>query len=457
MALTQEERLAISKKIVEIPLQNAVADQTSAQIDVQKQKAIKEDNANKKLLDDVNILVHGYQLETERYDGNGRTQLIEQDLIDSADRKLQNFFFPNDMQTPTPSLADGIWKQFVAFSGNKALGKTYLEAYSSVQKEQDLIDDVNAKIAIVEGFSAIIRSTGQSCGATGTCSLPQYTTESTCTSNGGTWTAGPDLIDTDSAMQTAGSDLIASIQAWENFMQGTFSIVVTTDTESTRSAQNIASKADITNAISVIDSWQALASYDTTHGQVTCLGFNSYNVALLDPTKFRAAELQTIKDEITARQAFITTRLGQLNTNLGTIVQNMSTGELTSTTGFYGQRMRIIDMRLNAMGGSLTKLKGLERGQTAQQEMKNSNNNTAAVYASVMVATAFRAPSTGSNIIHVLDATGFAVGNSVYVAAEKQSEISTTITNIQNNTITLADKIPQKYRQNEFARMYKVL
>lgn len=142
---------------------------------------------------------------------------------------------------------------------------------------------------------------------------------------------------------------------------------------------------------------------------------------------------------------------------MGTIVQDLTNGHLTTATGFYGQRMRIIDMRLNAMGGSLSKLKGLEKGQNAQNEGKNSNDNAAAVYDTVMVASAFRAPATGTNVIHVLSATGFSVGNSVYIAAENQAEISTSITAISGNTITLADRIPAKYRQNEFARLYKVL
>jgi hypothetical protein len=457
MALSQEDRLAISKKIVAIPLQNAASDTITAQIETEKQKAQKEDDANKKLLDDVNVYVHGYQYELERYDGNGRNQLLEQDLVDAANRKLRNFFFPNDPQTPLPSLPDGVWKNFIPFSGSKALGKLYAETYTPITKEQDLINDINAKIAVVESFSNITRSTGQSCNATGTCSLPSYTTQPTCVGNGGMWTAGPDFIGNDAAMQTAATNLINAIQTWENFINGTFSVVVTTDTEPTRSAQNIASKADITNSISIINTWQALPSFDTTHGQTTCAGFNSYNVALLDPTKFRAAELLPVKNEITARQAFITTRMSELNTNLGSIVQDMSNGDLTTATGFYGQRIRIIDTRLNAMGGSLTKLKGLERGQAAQEQAKKANDNAALVYTSVIRATAFRAPATGSPVVHVLDSTGFSPGNAVYIAAENQEEISTTIVSISGNSITLADAIPQKYRQNEFARLYKVL
>ena len=167
--------------------------------------------------------------------------------------------------------------------------------------------------------------------------------------------------------------------------------------------------------------------------------------------------LQPIINELTARQAFITTRLTQLNTNLGSVTQSLSDGSLTAATGFFGQRMRIINTRLNAMGGSLSKLKGLERGQSAQDQAKQSNDNAAQVYSAVMLCSAFRAPATGSSTIHVMSGTGFNIGDTVYVSAENQQEIQTTIVNIQGNTVYLADKIPQKYRQNEFARLYKIL
>lgn len=432
MSLSQSDRIAISKKIIAIPQLNASADTTIAQIEIEKAKAQLEDNANKTLLDDVNVYVHGYQAERERYDSNGHNQLLEQDLVDSANRKLQNFFFPNDPQTPLPSIPDGIWKNFVVFSGSKGLGKNYNETYILVPGEQAMIADINAKILVVESFSAITRSTGQSCTPV-------------------------DIIANDPAMQAAGADLISAILAWETLISGTYSIIMTTDADPTRSAQNIAAKADINITLPIINTWQALATYDTGHGEVTCAGFNSHNVNLLNPTKFRAAELLPIKNELTRRLAFVSTRMTQLNTNLGIVVQNMSTGVFTTTTGFFGQRIRIIDVRLNAMGGSLSKLKGLERGQAAQVEAKNANDNAALVYTTVVRATAFRAPATGAATIHVLDASGFSISDVVYITAENQAEITTSIVDIQGNAVFLADQIPQRYRQNEFARLYKVL
>lgn len=457
MALTQEERIAISKKIIEIPLQNASADKIKAQIEAAKAEAYKEDNGNKNLINNFTPLINSYQSEIERYDGNGRTQLVEQDFIDSVNKKLRNPFFPNDNSISLPSISDGVWKNFSCFSGNKAIGRDYNETYSVVTKEQGLIDDINAKILIVEAFSNIKRSSGQKCAATGTCSLPQYTTQSTCVGGGGVWTPGPDSIVTDNDMQTAGTNLKNAIQAWESFLNSTDALVPTTDTNPTRSAQNIASKQDIADSIVIIDTWQGLNDYDTSHGQTTCVGFNSYDVSLLGPTKFRAVELQAIKDEITARQSFVGARIGQITTNLGFIVQDMSSGDVSSSSGFYGQRFRFIDMRLNLMAGSLSKAISLEQGQGAQDQLKKSNENAGLAYSSIVVATAFRAPALGTKTIHVMDITGFNVSDNVYVVAEEQQEIATTISNIQGNTVFLTNLIPQKYRQDNGARLYKVL
>jgi hypothetical protein len=74
-----------------------------------------------------------------------------------------------------------------------------------------------------------------------------------------------------------------------------------------------------------------------------------------------------------------------------------------------------------------------------------------------MKVSAFKAPSTGISTIHVKDAIGFAVADSVYVISDTQLEIPATIVAISGNAITLSVNIPAKYRQNENARIYKEL
>jgi len=183
----------------------------------------------------------------------------------------------------------------------------------------------------------------------------------------------------------------------------------------------------------------------------------SIDTNTLNPSKYRAAELLPLKNEITARQSFISGRIVELEAHFGSITQDPANGNITAATGFYGNRFRFIDMRINLMSGSLSKLKNFEAGQDAQDQLKNANANTNAALSSVVVATQFRAPSTGIEQIHILDPSGFSPGDSVFIVANEQPEISTTIVTIDNTRIVLADKIPKKYRETDLARLYKVL
>jgi hypothetical protein len=439
MALSQADRIAVSKKIVTIPIEQATAEDLKAILEVERQKALGTDNANKNLQENQDALINGYQTELQRYDGNGRNVLVEQDLVDSAERKLQNPFFPNDPLTVLPNIPDGVWKFFPPFAGNAAIGKNYDESYTTVIKEQDLIDDINTQIAIVEALSDATRSTGKECTSSGTCSIPIHTNQTDCVNATGIWTPGPDIVVDSSDMIQASTDLQAAVQAWEDFINNTDSTIVTTDTNGTRAAENTAAKADIANTISVIDTWQALQEYDTTTSYpISCITFDTLPSSTFDPSKFRDTELDILKTEIIARESF-------------------NTGEILGGTGFYIQRFRFIDMRLNAIGGSLSELKGIESGQEAQQQSQNANDNAEIALAGVMTASAFRSPATNTKTVHLLNASGFSASDVAYVVAEKQAEIAVVVQSVDGNRVVLDKDIPEKYRHTDGARLYKVL
>jgi hypothetical protein len=406
------------------------ADNIIDQIEPLRLEAENRDNVNKSLASDYTSLINNYQLELSSYDGNTRVELTEDHFTDSVNKKFQNNFFPNDSNTSLPSVSDGIWKNFVPFFGNIAIGKKYDETYDLNTNEVDLITDVQNAITAIEAFTDIQRSTGQYC-------VPV------------------DSIITYPAMVAAGDLLKTSIQVWEDFINAI--PVVSGDSDGTREAQNILSSDDIANTVSIIDTWQALDDYDTSHGQSTCAGFNSYDHTLLGPTKFRDTELAAIKDEITARLAFISIRITQIETNLGSISVNADTGRITSATGLYGFRARLIDMRLNLMSGTLSKLSDLEKAQQSQTELKASNDSASSIYDSIMVATKFRSPGNNTNIIQVLDASSFSVSNAVYVVSDEFDEISANITGISSNTITLDTVISRNYLESDNARLYKLI
>ena len=472
MALTQAQRIEISKKIVDIPRLNAGLDNIKNSLEIQRVKLENEDNGNKSLMDDVTALINLYQSETAKLDGNVRTELTEQDMIDSANKKKQNFFFPNDNLVPTPSIPDGIWKFLVPFSGSVAIGKTYLEVFPSVDiKEQDKIDAINAQIAIIEASTAPTRSTGLQCSVdtSGTCTGASGNDEATCIANGGTWTPnnGPDSYSPEPTIQQALLDIVSAINDWKSFIQSQKAFIQSVnsiETDATRISENNAAIADIDNTIAVIDSWLLYDDWDTSTSLPS--GSNGTACALFDAmvsgdfvsSKLRDIELQEIKDEITARVTFVSTRTNQLLGYLGSVGQDLSTGDLNSSgSGLYDKRFQIINLRLNLLGGSLNKKNSTENGKNAQDAIKAANDNALALYSGVMKVSPLKAPASNTGTIHVGDGSLFNIGDSIYLVADDQIELSGTILNISGNTVFLDFNVPEKYTHNNNARLYKIL
>ena len=446
MPLSQSDRIAISEKVVDIPKQDATADIVIVELGKAKIDATNKDNANKSLMDDITILIDPYQKEFNTYDGNERTELEEQDITDSAKKILQNPFSPNDTSTVTPSLSDGIWKNFPPFALNKAIGKKYDESYDTVDKEQDKIDAINAAIISAEALIAGTRSSGKECVA----GLPTF----------------PDSYTSSTAASSALSALQIAVDDWKDFVNNTKPLIQdenTVDSDATRQSENNTAIDDIDNLISVVDTWDALQDFDTGTalpsgvGGAGCALFAALTYTAFQPSKLREPELQLIKDEITARESFITTRKSQLDNNLGDIDQDLSDGSIISQSGFYGRRYSVINLRLHLMNGTANTLQATDRGIESQEEVKSNNNDALNFYASVMSVSKFIAPAAGTNVIHVEDGSLFSVSDNVYIKATKQEEISAVIESISSNRIHLNTNIPKKYRENEKARIYKIL
>ena len=444
MALTSDQRIEISKKIVSIPLENASALDSKSKLQELKVKTQSQDDGNKSFSDAKTVFINGYQNEVKRIDGNDRTEITEQDFNDSAVNKIGNFFFPNQQSVPTPSLSDGVWKQFVPFAKTKAVGKFYNEAYQTIQKEGDIITLIQGYNTSMDAFTGIQRSTGQSCTAGGVNPSPPPPNL-------------PDSIISNPTIQALSTNIITQVNNWKTFLTTSLPFVVITDPDVVKQAQNNASIADINNSIAVIDAWLAIATFSTGHGQTTCAGFNAYNPFLLPIAKYRTDAFNTLKNEITARLAFITTRIVELNTNLGSVTQNNTDGSITALSGLYGERFPFINLRLNLMSGSLKKLEGLKLGQRAQDESVNFNALALAAYGAIMFTTTLAAPSTGGDKIHLKDASGLGIGNSIYLVANEQSEISLTILAKTGNMIQVSQEISQKYRTDNLSRVYKIL
>jgi hypothetical protein len=424
MSLSKQDRIELSGKLAGVADEKKLIDQTLAIVDQAKAKALPKDEPNKKLLEQRTVLVNFYQAELNWIDGNQRTELTEAILIDSVNRVLGNSFFPNK-QVPMPSIPDGVWKRFVPFSRTHAIGKNNLEAYPVIiDGEVLLIPQMNAKIADIETKDIANRITG-------TTYIPPVPPAVV-----GTY--GPDPV-----IQGLLTDLKALVQKWEDALNNQKNALTSVvDSNATRTSQNSAALTDINNTLIGINTWQAVIDFNT-----------------VAPTKLDPTTLNNLKAFITSRSSFTTTRLSQLNSNtyLGSITQDMATGSITAAQGLYGERMLFIDMRINAVSGTLTDIYGLSGAKTAQEQAKQAADIAAQGAALAMKATKAIAPGIDTKYMNFESLSGFSVGDRIYMVADDQEELSGSIEEISGNRAKLTFTVSKKYTTVNNTRIYKIL
>lgn len=456
--LSQADRIAFSLKIVSADAQIASIATAQSQVSSAIIQAQNLDLANKNLFDGANALVNSYQSEYSLLTGLSSTTVIEQDVVDAANKKLRNYFFPNDTSISVPSLAgaNNLWVRYSPYALSYGIGKTYSETNPSITKEGDLIATINALIGSASIFTDIQNTSGQSCGAGGVCSLPAYTTQATCVANAGTWTASDSITD-NSDIHTLLTNLKAAINALQSFLASEVITISTLDTNVTNAANNAAAIANInTTLLPALAAWQANPDFNTNHHQTTCAGFNSYSPALLAPTKLYSGQLTALLAIIASRSTFINTRLAQLFAVLGTVAQDISTG-LATFSGLYGRRYSYLDLRLNVLGGSLSQLTGLLASSNAQTAVQSNILSTKNTYYAILPTSGLSASGNGTAVIGVNDASFLNPGDQVYIYAENQLELLRVVKSVNGKSIVLNDVVPMKYATSSLARIYKDL
>jgi len=464
MSLNKQDRMELSAKLANAAEEKSAVDKNIEVVEQAKLKAEAKDSPNKKLVDEKTVLINSYQNELKLLDGVVRTELTESILLDSAKRVLGNSFFPNKTSVALPSISGGVWLNFSPFSRTHAIGKTELEVdvSSGNRSEPSILIDINSKILLIENKIIATRATGKKGQTTGSCNPPASgTTQSVCVANGGTWTPGPDVFVTDTDVQGFLSDLKTLVQEWENMLNNEKSIITSiSDSNSTRKTQNTAAVSDIDNSITVINNWQAVQDYDTTTSlPSTIAAFNALTESYFQQTKMQPTTLQNLKNEITARSAYISTRMGQLSGSnyLGSVTQDMSTGSITAVQGLYGERMLFIDMRINAVGGTLSEVVGFSMSKTSQNEIKKSVEIAAQGIGLIMKATKAMAPGIDTKYMNFENLSGFSAGDRIYLVADDQEELSGSIEEINGNRARLTFSIPKKYTTSNNTRLYKLL
>lgn len=457
MALAQDDRIAFSLKIVNADSDAVALDQAKAQLQTQIASVQKLDTANKNLFDPVNVLVNAYQTELTKLDGNVRTTITEQDIQDSAGKKLQNHFFPNDTTVTVPSLASthNVWTKVKPYANTFAVGKNYIEAFpSSIAGEAGLISTALSLISSASSQTDIQNTSGQhATQQAGTCSLPSYTTQATCVAAAGIWTAGPLTIESFDTVVALKTSLVATINGIVSLLNDELAAI---PSDPANSAQNQAAKDNINNIIlPALNAWLAYADFQSVPGTVSASSFDSYDSNLLAPTKLHSAQLSALQTSLNSRATFVSNRISQLGTILGGITQDPSSGDVSASSGLYGKRFGFLTLRLNALSGSLMQLINMQVGSGAQDAIKKGTLETKATYQGILPTTLLKAGGNGTSMVNAIDASFLSIGDIVYVMAEGQQELQRAVKAISGTLVTLNDVVPSKYATASKARLYK--
>ncbi len=430
MALLKEDRIAFSKKIVTSDLEKAAIEISKSQLQKELEKVLEIDAANKRLIDEVTFFINPYQNEYQRYDGNFRNLLVEQDFIDSANFVSGNAFYPNDPQNPPLSLAPNVWTKTKPYARTKAIGKKSDETFVSVVNGEIalLTTIINTINKIENDYSLLTRVTGERCIT---------------------------VVEPDPDLTTDYTTLLNAVNTLLPFTTTTQSTIWTADPDSARQALNNAAISDINNIISAINTWLALTPF-VPSGASSCTAFNLINPTSLGPTRLQAANLTTFKNAASSRLTFVNNRFAQIGALLGNINQNLTTADATGS-GWYYQRWNYILLRLNLLGGSLIEVKGFERGMTAQDQQIANVDFVKNTYLNLVFCSALSAPANGTKIVYAKDSSGFSVGDQVFIISDDQEELVRSIQAINGPRITLGESVPAKYRPEQNARIYKDL
>lgn len=436
MALSQQDRIVLSKKIISADqdLASNAINQSIVQKNIDSLQI--EDNSNKNLLSIRASTILSYENEIAQIDGYPRTNITETDYLNSANRVAGNYFFPANPLIPLPSVPNGVWSKFTPFMLSGGIGLSYNQSPNPQLSsyEDALVSTIVSNIATLETFADINRVTGQIC-VVGT--IPT-----------------PDHLDPYPAIQNAVANIVTAVNSLQTVLNNQLSALSSNpDADPARIIQNNLAISSINTTLSAIATWLSYPDFNPTSSS-NCAAFNSSNPALLAPTKGYSGQLNPFKAVIQNRQSFAATRKNQISINLGTVVQDPSTGFFISTTGFYGERAGIINTRLNATTGSLFNLETAKNGKDALQQQAQSISNNKTTYQNYLNVSKIKTVTNGTAFVHVIDPTGFSVGQRVYLKSDTQDELSLVIQAITGNMIQLNNPIPPVYRPTESGRLY---
>lgn len=437
MALSKQDRISISKEIIEIPSRVKKAEETKNLVLSSKTALIAQDNVNKNLIANLDSLINPYQVELGAKNGKGYTTLLESMYKDAAERVKGNVFFYSNPEISTPSVPDGVWKNFAPVMTGYGIGKNYVEVLpDSPYGEKNSKQVFDTFFNLMSSYPSIQRVTGLKCNAGAPPSVDTFV----------------NIPEMHQAMDDAVTAMSAYLSAC-NLQINAIQQLITLDPQNASAAQTELISVNTVKA--AVETWLAYNDFNINHGTATCAAFNSKDASTLSPTKGYSVQLNALNNALNLRASEMISRNDFIVNKLGDVTQT-SKGEI-SGSGLYFSRAQIINMRLHLISGSLTNLNNVDRSSNTLDENIKSSKSASNVYSSVMSATTLKTTANGSIYIHLDDPSLFSVGDMVYIASDTQDELVLFVKSKDGSRLTVDKEVGTNFLKEENSRVYKVL
>ena len=494
--LSQADRIAVSRRLVKIPVENAAYTTAKNNSDAAQLIYQQVDDANSDFSDFYLAIADNYDGEYTAITGDVKATFSDADIIDSAYQEDPNIFFPvsapfnyflipmigdevngvttgldqdseglsldNPPSALSPSgngilqIIDILTNGFNDAAGSETLDAGYTSGGTSIQTVGTLSTAAGEMLLVTGGGTACILVVNSVAGTT--INVYPLTTFSGTIGAGGTvgkvfpafsgadrrsLTASvgayQDILD---CLTTTGSNsLITKVTNWENSVVNQLTYLGDNeDDRATQISQIATATTNCNTAQTAINTWQALSN--------TGVG-----------GKFDDTPLANLLSAANTKIAANTTRAAQITTAVGSVIDN---GDGTYTFGtseedIYYRRYQWVDVRINRALGSLIRAINSGRGSTNLQALIDNGEFLYSEYSVIMTAAAFVNDADGTNKVELEDASIFARGDSAYVVCEVEDELPVTIQDVAGNILTLDIDIPIEYTSEELVRIYKIL
>lgn len=502
IVLTQADRIAVSRRIIKIDIENGGFNSGITAIDINAAIYLSVDTANAKFSAHWLNVCSRYLKELEYLNGDVRNTIVDADIINAATEAAGNLFFPVITAPPTPGITvnpylipqinnnvDGTVTStnanFEDIRHPTALELIGVMKYGFVPigaADTDTLttaygvgdNHIHINTANFSNGDYLIGESGVNgavlaveSGPVGGAPPYQYTVREISIT-------GPLLIGATLTNNFAGgfSDLerqnlagspydivlnsladdikgnICSVAGggyadnlYDLINAGYGEVTLNDDFRTVQMAQNVISRSALADIIAIVNTWEALADTGASG-------------------KFIDSKITTLRNGLNHRYAHVGDRLLEIPIALGTVVDD-GDGTYSGTDGALYQQYRWLDARANRQYGSYRKYFNQLRTSQLMGNLVTANTDTLADYNTVMEASRFTADSDGSNVIYVEDASLFSPGDPAYVIDEQSTttELAVTVlgTNLSENSVTISPAAPEGLLKDQLARLYKVI